>query len=126
MRAIIRWNNDLWTDNEFHQIFFSLMSRRQCNLNESVSTELVPSHIIVTNFWHVFLTHLTSLFPVMQNTLHGKSIEILSSDEDEDSDEEESETESEEGKSKRLSLSAENPLMNERSDIQVLARRFFI
>ncbi|KAI5696500.1 hypothetical protein M8J75_013733 [Diaphorina citri] len=33
---------------------------------------------------------------VMQNTLHGKSIEILSSDEDEDSDEEESETESEE------------------------------
>ncbi|KAL1454368.1 hypothetical protein WDU94_010637, partial [Cyamophila willieti] len=33
---------------------------------------------------------------VMQNTLHGKSIEILSSDEEEDSEEEESETESDE------------------------------
>lgn len=34
----------------------------------------------------------------MQNTLHGKSIEILSSDEEEESEEEESETESDEGK----------------------------
>lgn len=33
----------------------------------------------------------------MQNTLHGKSIEILSSSEEEDSEEEESETESDDG-----------------------------